>query len=400
MAPDSPPGRGAIPEVAFQDGAGVRGISRGDRQYHPHRRAVWCRSGAGRASSSAFPDAGCEREAGGELLPSDPKHHEAGGELLPYGPKHRSVGAAGMVAGTGSACGGEAGGATAGVALLGGRGLAIWSAGRATALFAFLAHIGAPATRDGDHTRARAVRVLPGGLGHRAGGAGAGHPLLRPRLGGRLDRQLRARHHPGGSHRRAAALRALPQPRAAGHAGHRYRLRLPPSGRDARLRGGTLWRGAHRHGGHDQHLQCALRHPRGRQGDRDVGAAHRPHQQVHAAHRRKPDSRRRRTSARAARLRLRGRCTEGAARHLRGDRRVPAPPQRPPRRSGDLTRPDHQLHAARGLRQGCDRLSIRQGRCGDARSGEDGHARAAQPRRHRGGASHHPRDARRVARPR
>ena len=46
----------------------------------------------------------------------------------------------------------------------------------------------------------------------------------RPRLGGRLDRLLRARHHRHRPDRQRPAVRALPQPRPQVDAGHRHRL--------------------------------------------------------------------------------------------------------------------------------------------------------------------------------
>ena len=62
------------------------------------------------------------------------------------------------------------------------------------------------------HPRLR--RLLPRGVGHRAGVQAARHLLPGPRLGGQLGRLLRARRHQRGRGRPRAALRALPLPGA------------------------------------------------------------------------------------------------------------------------------------------------------------------------------------------
>ena len=62
----------------------------------------------------------------------------------------------------------------------------------------------------------------------------------RPRLGGRLDRRLRAQHHRPRPARQRPAVRALPQPGAQVDAGHRHRLLGPrPRARDP-LRAGEV----------------------------------------------------------------------------------------------------------------------------------------------------------------
>ena len=68
-----------------------------------------------------------------------------------------------------------------------------------------------------------------------------------PRLGGRLDRRLRAQHHRPRPARQRAALRALPQPGAQVDAGHRHRLLgpRPRAGDPLRRRrstGASRWR--------------------------------------------------------------------------------------------------------------------------------------------------------------
>ena len=73
-----------------------------------------------------------------------------------------------------------------------------------------------------------------------------------PRLGGGLAGGLRAAHHrdrPAGAR---AHLRALPQPRARDHAGHRHRLRRPAPPRGHRVRARQVRRGQ-RHP--DHHLR-------------------------------------------------------------------------------------------------------------------------------------------------
>ena len=61
---------------------------------------------------------------------------------------------------------------------------------------------------------ARLRRLLPRGVGHRAGVPAARHLLPGPRLGGQLGRLLRARRHQRRRRRPRAALRALPLPGA------------------------------------------------------------------------------------------------------------------------------------------------------------------------------------------
>ncbi|MEJ7715035.1 MAG: hypothetical protein WKF40_04745 [Thermoleophilaceae bacterium] len=85
-----------------------------------------------------------------------------------------------------------------------------------------------------------------------------------PRLGRRVDRLLRARHHRRRSDPLRPAVRALPQPRARVDAGHRHRLLgQGPRPRDP-LRGRQVRPGV---GGPDHHLRQdapARGHPRRR----------------------------------------------------------------------------------------------------------------------------------------
>ena len=68
-------------------------------------------------------------------------------------------------------------------------------------------------------------RLLPDRLGLRQVRQGQRHRgRPRARLGGGLDRLLRPRHHRGRPAGLRPAVRALPQPRAGVHAGHRHRL--------------------------------------------------------------------------------------------------------------------------------------------------------------------------------
>ena len=85
-----------------------------------------------------------------------------------------------------------------------------------------------------DRLRARRDRgdglllLLPDRLGLRPLRQGQRHRRRpRPRLGGRLDRRLRARHHRHRPARQRPALRALPQPGPQVDAGHRHRLLGP-----------------------------------------------------------------------------------------------------------------------------------------------------------------------------
>ena len=83
-----------------------------------------------------------------------------------------------------------------------------------------------------------------------------------PRLGGRLDRRLRAQHHRPRSARQRPALRALPQPGAQVDAGHRHRLLGPRSRAGDPLRPGEV---RPRVGRPDHHLRqdgAASGHPR------------------------------------------------------------------------------------------------------------------------------------------
>ena len=125
-------------------------------------------------------------------------------------------------------------------------------------------------------------RLLPDRLGLRQvrqgqrhrGGAG-------PWLGGRLDRVLRAGHHRGRPAQVRPAVRALPQPRARVHAGHRHRLlgQGPRAGHALRRE-----QVRPRVGGPDRDLRqdaAAQRHPRrrararqGLRGRRPAGQAH------------------------------------------------------------------------------------------------------------------------------
>ena len=85
-------------------------------------------------------------------------------------------------------------------------------------------------------------RLLPDRVGLRQVGEGQRHRRRPgPRLGGRLDRRLRAAHHRRRPAALRPALRALPQPRARVDARHRHRLlRARPRARHAlRHRRGT-----------------------------------------------------------------------------------------------------------------------------------------------------------------
>ena len=178
-----------------------------------------------------------------------------------------------------------------------------------------------------------------------------------PRLGGRLDRRLRAQHHRPRPARQRPALRALPEPGAQVDAGHRHRLLGPRPRAGDPLRAGEV---RPRVGRADHHLRQdgpAGGHPRrgprarlrlrdrrpGREAD--PGADHGPQPELRRVPEAGPGAaqglRRRRRRAPDRRRRPRA----------RGDR----PQQLDPRRRGGDRRPaagrDRAAAAGRGSRR-------------------------------------------------
>ena len=96
---------------------------------------------------------------------------------------------------------------------------------------------GAAGLRARRHQQGRLRRLLPDRAGLHRGRPGAGNPgRPRPRLGGRLDRGVRARDHQRLSADVRPAVRAVPEPGAGVDAGHRRRLLLRAPGRGDRVR--------------------------------------------------------------------------------------------------------------------------------------------------------------------
>ena len=93
----------------------------------------------------------------------------------------------------------------------------------------------------------RIRRLLPHRPGLHRGGARPRHSGgTRARLRRRLAGGLRARHHQRGPAPVRSPLRAVPQPRAGVHAGHRRGLLLRAPGRGDRVRAGALRPGERR----------------------------------------------------------------------------------------------------------------------------------------------------------
>ena len=182
-------------------------------------------------------------------------------------------------------------------------------AGHARALRHDRAERARPArVRAADDPRDGLRRLLPDRLGLRAlrqgqrhlGGAG-------PRLGGGLDRGLRAAHHRSRPVALRPALRALPEPRAQDHARHRHRLLgARPRARD-RVRDGEVRARAR---GADHHVLEARRE--------GLGARRRPRHGP-ALRRRRPH-REARARGREGRLRGVAQAQPGAAQGLRRGR--------------------------------------------------------------------------------
>ncbi len=234
-----------------------------------------------------------------------------------------------------------------------------------------------------------------------------------PRLGGRLDRLLRAAHH----RRRPAALRpavrALPQRRARLDAGHRHRL----LGQGARprdpLRGRQVRPGV---GRPDRHLRPHV--PARRDARRGAGARASTTATGDRLAKLIPEPIMGRSQSfdecLAEEPELRARLRDGrrgAPDHRRRPRARGHRPQRlDPRRGGGHRRPAADRHrapaAGRGPRRRGedggrtlqDRHPVLDGPDRGDRPAQDGLPRAAQPRRDRGGAGHHRALDRRAAR--
>ena len=136
--------------------------------------------------------------------------------------------------------------------------------------------------RAGGDRAGRLRRLLPDRAGLHRGGAGARHPGgARPRIGGGLDRGLRARHHQCLPAQVRPAVRTVPQPRARVHAGYRRGLLLRAPGRGDRVRAGAVRAQQRRPDRHLRNDEVAG----GGQGCRpraaDSAGRGRPHHQAH-----------------------------------------------------------------------------------------------------------------------
>ena len=201
--------------------------------------------------------------------------------------------------------------------------------------------------------------VLPDRVGLRQVREGQRHRgRARARLGGRLDRQLRAAHHRRRPARLRPDVRALPEPRAQVDAGHRHRLLDPrPRARDP-LRAGEVRRGLGRPDHHLRQDEAARRDARrgARAGARlrdrrpareaDPGADHGPQPELRGL----PGRGQR--AAQGLRLRAAGAADRRRRARARGHRAQ----QLDPRRRGRDRRPpadrDRAAPARRGPRRG------------------------------------------------
>ena len=200
--------------------------------------------------------------------------------------------------------------------------------------------------------------LLPDRLGLRQlreGERGRGRP--GPRLGGRLDRRLRAQHHRPRPARQRPAVRALPQPGAQVDARHRHRLLGPRARARDPLRAGEV---RARVGRPDHHLRqdgaaggdprrgprarLRLRHRRPG-GEADPGADHGPQPELRGVPEARPGP------AQGGRRRRRREADRRGRPGSRGDR----PQQLDPRRRGGDRRPppgrDRAAAAGRGSRR-------------------------------------------------
>ena len=242
-----------------------------------------------------------------------------------------------------------------------------------------------PRARGDRHARLR--RLLPRGVGHRAGVQAVGHLLPGARLGGQLGRLLRARRHQRRRRRSRAALRALPLAGAGRPAGHRrgHRVRAAGGGDPVRVR--ALRPPPRRAGGQRHHLPAALGRPRRRQG---VRLHPRAGGRLGGRHRRRVRARpvvggRRGGGGGVRRVPGWWRAAAGGRAGGRGAR--PAAPSRHPLGRHGAVRPagGRGLPGGVGPHAGAQRAAVGQGRLRRHRAGE---VRPARPRHARGAAPH------------
>ena len=256
-------------------------------------------------------------------------------------------------------------------------------------------------------------RLLPDRLGLRQVRQGQRHRRgPGPWLGGRLAGVLRAGHHRGRPAQVRPAVRALPEPRARVHAGHRHRLlgQGPRPGHALRREQVRA-----RVGGPDRDLRqdaAAQRHPRRGAGARQGLRGRRPAGQAHPRAGHGP-------LAVAGQVPGRGRRAQEGLRHrrrgARGHRHRPRArghraQRRRPRRRGGHRRPAAHRHRAaaadggprRRVRGRRARLQghhpVLHGPDRGAGPAQDGLPGPAQPGRHRELPGHHRRGRGRAAR--